>query len=384
MVFLCFTNKNQGQLATMTRYPLIALGASALFLQACVFSPGMHMNTDRLISQDSAENSMVEMVQITPKLIAQEQAVNKRMHIPEELLDYEPENYLIGANDALFITVWDHPELTAPGGQQQTSEANARVVRDDGTLFYPFVGNVKVAGLTLEELRKILTERLARYIEQPQVDVNVIGYNSQKIIISGAFQNSGFLPVDSRRLTLLQAVGVAGIDQERADLSNLVLIRDGVTYALDYDRLTSNNSNIGQIYLRAGDKLHMGLNDARKVFVMGEVGLPEPIPYSTSRMTLTEVLGVARGPSPTTASGKEVYVIRGVENLATEKATVFQLNLESPSALILANQFEMQPQDVVFVGAAGITRWNRFVSQLFPSASIIQSSAVTGDQLRGN
>lgn len=368
----------------MTRYPLIALGASALLLQACVFSPGMHMDTDRLISQDSAENSMVEMVQITPKLIAQEQAVNKSMHIPEELLNFEPENYVIGPNDALFITVWDHPELTVPGGQQQTNAANARVVRDDGTLFYPFVGNVKVAGLTLEELREILTKRLARYIEQPQVDVNVIEYNSQKIIVSGAFQNAGFLPVDSRQLTLLQAVGMAGIDQERADLSNLVLVRDGVTYSLDYDRLTSNNSNIGQIYLRAGDKLHLGLNDARKVFVMGEVLSPEAIPYSTSRMTLTEVLGMVGGPAPTSASGKEVYVIRGVDNLATEKATVYQLNAESPSALILANQFEMQPQDVVFVGAAGITRWNRFVSQLFPSANIFRTTVLTGDDLRGN
>lgn len=368
----------------MTRYPLIALGASALLLQACMFSPGMHMDTDRLISQDSAENSMVEMVQITPKLIAQEQAVNNSMHIPEELLAFEPENYKIGPNDALFITVWDHPELTVPGGQQQAQAANARVVRDDGTLFYPFVGSVEVAGLTLEELREIITQRLSRFIEQPQVDVNVMEYNSQKIIVSGAFENAGFLPVDSRQLTLLQAVGMAGIDQERADLSNLVLIRDGVTYTLDYDRLTSNTSNIGQIYLRAGDKLHMGLNDARKVFVMGEVLSPEAIPYRTSRMTLTEVLGMVGGPQPTSASGKEVYVIRGVENLATEKATVFQLNAESPSSLILANQFEMQPQDVVFVGAAGITRWNRFVSQLFPSASIIQSSAATGDTLRGN
>ncbi|KAA0690825.1 capsular biosynthesis protein [Halopseudomonas laoshanensis] len=368
----------------MTRYPLLALGASALLLQACMFSPGMHMDTDRLISQDSAENSMVEMVQITPKLIAQEQAVNRSMHIPEPLLQYEPENYVIGPNDALFITVWDHPELTVPGGQQQAEGANARVVRDDGTLFYPFVGSVKVAGMTLEELREVITKRLSQYIEQPQVDVNVTEYNSQKIIVSGAFENAGFLPVDSRQLTLLQAVGMAEIDEERADLSNLVLIRDGVTYSLDYDRLTSNNSNIGQIYMRAGDKLHMGLNDSRKIFVMGEVGDPRPIPYRTSRMTLTEVIGIAQGPSPTSASGKEVYVIRGVENLATEKATVFQLNAESPSALILANQFEMQPQDVVFVGAAGITRWNRFVSQLFPSASIIQAGAITGDSLRGN
>ncbi|MFN3581943.1 MAG: polysaccharide biosynthesis/export family protein, partial [Pseudomonas sp.] len=340
----------------MTRFPLVALGASALFLQACMFSPGMHMDTNRLISQDDAENSLVEMVEITPKLIAQDRAVSTRSHIPQELLDYQPENYRIGPNDALFITVWDHPELTIPGGTQQSASANARTVRDDGTLFYPFIGNVQVAGLTLEELRELIAQRLARFIEQPQVDVNVIGYNSQKIIVSGAFQNPGSLSVNAEQLTLTQAVGLAGIDPQRADLSNLTLIRNGSSYVLDYDRLTSRASAINQIYLRAGDKLHLGLNDSRKVFVMGEVRTPRAIPYSTSRMTLSEVLATVGGPEPTTSSGKEVYVIRGVDNLETERATVFQLNARSPSAFILADQFEMQPQDVVFVGAAGITR----------------------------
>jgi polysaccharide export outer membrane protein len=366
----------------MTRLPLLALGASALFLQACMFSPGMHMDTDRLISEDSAENSMVEMVQITPKLIAQEQAVDTRTRIPQELVDYEPENYRIGPNDSLFITVWDHPELTVPGGQQQNSSVNARVVRDDGTLFYPFIGNVQVEGLTLEELREIITQRLARYIEQPQVDVNVIGYNSQKIILSGAFVNPGPLSVNAERLTLMQAVGIAGIDPDRADLSNLTLIRNDQTYTLDYDRLTSRNSLINQIYLRAGDKIHLGLNDARKVFVMGEVRTPQSISYSTSRMSLSEVLARVGGPAPTTSSGREVYVIRGVDSLETEKATVFQLNARSPSAFILADQFEMQPQDVVFVGAAGITRWNRFISQLFPSANFLGTTLDIEDDAR--
>lgn len=366
----------------MTRLPLLALSASALFLQACMFSPGMHMDTERLISDDSAENSMVEMVEITPKLIAQDRSVEARTRIPQELLDYEPENYRIGANDSLFITVWDHPELTSPGGQQQTNSLNARVVRDDGTLFYPFIGNVEVEGLTLEELREIIANRLARFIEQPQVDVNVIGYNSQKIILSGAFLQSGPLPVNAERMTLMQAVGTAGIDPDRADLSNLTLVRDGQTYNLDYDRLTSRNSDINQIYLRAGDKLHLGLNDSRRVFVMGEVLAPQSIAYSTSRMSLSEVLARVGGPAPTTSSGREVYVIRGVDNLETEKATVFQLNARSPSAFILADQFEMQPQDVVFVGAAGITRWNRFVSQLFPSANLFSTTLDIEDDAR--
>ncbi len=366
----------------MIRFPLAALGASILLLQACALAPGMHMDKNRLISDDSAENSMVEIVQITPKLIAQDQSVQRRMSIPQELLDYQPENYRIGANDALFITVWDHPELTIPGGTQQTNAANARIVRDDGTLYYPFIGNVQVAGLTLEELREIIATRLARFIEQPQVDVNVIGYNSQKIILSGAFQTAGFLPVNAERLTLVQAVNTAGIDMSRADMSNLVLVRDGVTYRLDYDRLLNEPGNIGQIYLRAGDRLHMGLNDARKIFVMGEVRNPRPIPYSTSRMSLSEVLATVGGPTPESSSGREVYVIRGVENVETEKATVFQLNAKSPSAFILADRFEMQPQDVVFVGAAGITRWNRFISQVFPSANIFRTTLLIDEDLR--
>lgn len=344
-----------------------------------MFSPGMHMDTDRLISDDSAENSMVELVEITPKLLAQNKAVDTRLQIPQELLDYQPENYRIGPNDSLYITVWDHPELTAPGGGEQ---ANARVVRDDGTLFYPFIGSIEVEGLTLEELRRFIASKLSRYIEKPQVDVNVIEYNSQKIIVSGAFATPGSLPVDAQQLTLTQAVGLAGVDPARADLSNLVLMRDGKTYQLDYDRLTSHESDIGKVYMRPGDKLHLGLNDARKVFIMGEVRSPRPMPYRTSRLTLSEVLATAGGPMPETSSGSDIYVIRGVDNIANERATVFQLDASSPSAFILADQFEMKPQDVVFVGAAEITRWNRFISQLFPSASIFGTTLAIEDDLR--
>jgi polysaccharide export outer membrane protein len=366
----------------MIRLPHVVLAASALFLQACMLAPGMHMNTDRILSPDSAENSMVEMVQITPKLLAQEHAVNSQIKVPQALLDYSPENYRIGANDALFITVWDHPELTVPSGQQQSNEANARVVRDDGTLFYPFIGSVEVAGKTLEELRDILTTRLSRYIEDPQVDVNVIGYNSQKIYLSGAFKNTGIIPVNAQQLTLLQAIGQAGIDLSKADLSTLTLIRDGQRYELDYDRLITSPSRIGEVYLKPEDKVHMGLNDSRKVFVMGETPRPSALAYNTSRITLTEVLGSVGGINSLTASGKEVYVIRGVHNVETEKATVYQLNARSPSALILASNFEMQPQDVVFIGAAEIVRWNRFISNLFPSASFLNVTLEAEDDLR--
>lgn len=361
---------------------LAALGAASLLLQACALSPGMHLDRSSLSATDSAESSMVELLPITPKLLAQEQAVRNGLHIADELLEYTPGNYRIGPNDGLFITVWDHPELTIPGGQQQASDANVRTVRADGTLFYPFIGSVQVAGMTQEQLREVITRRLARFIEQPQVDVNIIRYNSQKVTLSGAFREPGFQPITSEPLSLLQAVGRAGIENNRADLSHLRLIRDGQTHMLDFDRLTSNPSSIGDIFLKDGDQLHLAFNDTRRIFVMGEVRNPRALPYSTSRMTLSEVLGTVGGPTPETSSGKSVYVIRGVENIENERATVYQLDASSPVAMVLAGQFHMQPQDVVFIGAAGITRWNRVVSQLFPSANLFRTGLLIEEDVR--
>ncbi|QNK00023.1 hypothetical protein [Dyella telluris] len=57
------------------------------------------------------------------------------------------------------------------------------------------------------------------------------------------------------------------------------------------------------------------------------------------------------------------------------KATVYQLDARSPDAFILANQFKVKPGDVVFVGPAGITRWNRFLTQLLPLTGIISNAA---------
>src|ERR1700741_5113396 len=87
-----------------------------------------------------------------------------------DLFAYKPESYRIGPGDTLYITVWDHAELTSPAGVQQQTVANGRLVRSDGTLFYPYVGAIKVEGLTLEELRMQLANKLAKFIERPQVD----------------------------------------------------------------------------------------------------------------------------------------------------------------------------------------------------------------------
>ncbi|WP_150788187.1 polysaccharide biosynthesis/export family protein [Pseudomonas fluorescens] len=357
---------------------------AGIALQGCVFSPGQEMDTGSIIGDESSENSRVELIPITPKLVAIDAATETRNSIPQELLSFKPSDYRIGANDVLYITVWDHPELTAPSGAQQQIDANGRLVRPDGTLFYPYIGSVKAAGKTIEELRATLAEHLAQYVESPQVDVNIIRFASQKVMISGAVQKAGPQPITTTPMNIVEALGAAGVDVNMADLSGLTLTRDGHTNTLDFDSLNRSETDLYKVYLKGGDQLHLPYNDRKKVYIVGEVNTPRFINFKTNKINLADALGTAGGLRQETARGNSVYVIRATKDLETRPAQVFQLEAQSPTAYAVASQFYLQPQDVVFVGPAKITRWNRFITQLLPSSGLVSSGVTTQNNLRDN
>jgi len=320
-------------------------------------------------------------VQITPQWIENNQAETQMaaQTVAPELLSYKPDTYHIGPGDTLYITVWDHPELTAPAGAQQQALANGRLVRSDGTLFYPYVGVVKAAGMSIDQLRNELTQRLTEYVKNPQVDVSVISYGSQLVTFGGAFTKTDPQQINSIPLTLGQAIGSANIDTTRADLSDLILTRDGQDYHLDLN--TVDKGVAEGIYLKPGDRLFMSFNDNKEIYVVGEVMRPQAITFKTDSLSLTQALGRVGGLDPTTSSGRSVYVIRGVKDLAKEPATVYHLNARSPASFALADDFRVHAGDVVFVGPAAITEWNRFLSQLLPLSSLIGNAAFTRQQI---
>lgn len=358
----------------MKIFSALIVVAGAALMHGCMWAPGQHMSTGDLVRGNSADSSQVELIPITPKLLAMNRASAQAVAVSPELLAYQPEPYVIGAGDTLYITVWDHPELTSPAGPQQQALANGRLVRSDGTLFYPYVGTLKVAGMTIEQLRQAISGKLAKYVENPQVDVSVIGFGSQRILLEGAFVKTDPQSITAVPLTLAQALGTATINTEQANLSGLVLIRDGHDYHLDLDSL--NRNGIAQdIYLKPGDRLFLPYNDRQEAYVVGEVRRPMAITFKTTDLTLTQVLGRAGGLDPTTSKGKAVYVIRGVQDLEKAPAQVYQLDARSPVAFALADQFQVKPGDVVFVGPAGVTRWNRLLSQLLPLSGLVSSAA---------
>lgn len=106
---------------------------------------------------------------------------------------------------------------------------------------------------------------------------------------------------------------------------------------------------------------------SKKIYVMGEVLKPGLQPITDAPLTLADVINLAGGFDANTADTRRIFVIRGNPT----SPSVYWLDAKSPTAMLLAEQFLMQPRDVVFVSVADIARWNRSINQILPTVQTI-------------
>jgi polysaccharide export outer membrane protein len=338
----------------------------AAMLNACAIAPGMKMTEPAEIP----EGQVVRVAPITIDLLNQLDAA-RQSHVREVAEEFavKQTQYLIGPGDVVQVIVWDHPELTIPAGSFRDAESSGQQIDADGYLFYPYVGLVKATGMNIPALRDVLTEKLSKYIQDPQLDVRVAGYRSKRVYVVGEVDEPGVLPLTDVPMTIADAISLSGGLTSNAHKSGVNVSRDGVVHEIDLKALYDFADASQNLMLKHGDIVNVLDRSQQKVFVMGEVRRPGSVDITNGDLSLAGALGEVGGVNQTSADSGAIYVIRGTDKAKPE---IFQLDARYATGLLLGERFSLQAQDVVFVDAAGISQWNRVISQLLPSISVIR------------
>ena len=344
--------------------------------------------------------------------------------------DVDPGPYKIGIGDVMILAMPQDPVVTPGTGAANLSVSQNRrnnyTVQDDGSITVPDLGRVPVAGLTVSQAEDVLFQKLVENQIDPSFNIEIAEFNSSRVAIGGAVANPGLVPVALSPLYLDEALNsVGGI--EAPDGSIIRLYRDGQLYQIPLDALYSDQS-LARVRLLTGDSIFVdtgtdlnqaqdyfaeqiqvtqlrqaarvaalqelntvvslnraALNEARAnyqtradldavdrdyVYLTGEVGTQGrfTMPFGQEASLADALYGQAGGIPVQTGNVAEIYVLRASTVPGeTGMVTAWHLDGRNVVNLVLATQFMLRPNDIVFVAEQPVTRWARIIQQITPS-----------------
>jgi polysaccharide export outer membrane protein len=158
-----------------------------------------------------------------------------------------PEDYRIGSQDVLQITVWKEAELSG-----------AVPVRPDGKISLALLNDVQAAGLTPMQLSADITDRLRKYVSEPRVTVTVTSMNSQRFYVMGEVTRAGAFPLLPKE-TVLQALSSAGGFSQYANPAKIYLLRmqsgKQIKLPFNYKQVIKGEHNEQNVILQPGDTI---------------------------------------------------------------------------------------------------------------------------------
>lgn len=155
-------------------------------------------------------------------------------------------SYVIGPDDVLHVSVWKEADLT-----------NTIPVRADGMISMPLLNDVQAAGLTPMQLAASITEKLKKYISDPNVTVTVTQMNSKRVYLTGEVMHPGAVAM-LPDMTVLQALSSAGFTQFANTKGIYVLRTENGTQKkipVNYKKLVKGQGMDSNVVLQPGDTI---------------------------------------------------------------------------------------------------------------------------------
>lgn len=300
--------------------------------------------------------------------------------------DYTPPapTELVGPGDVIEIAVYETGVALFGGGAAAAGVAAAtRVpsglgpgaraerfppfrVSDKGTINFPFLGEIAVAGQTTDQIEALLRRELRGKSQNPQVLVSIATGLTNSVIIGGDVRSPGRLVLPTNRESLFDVIALAG--GTTGDLKD-ILVRIQRRGALGEFRLSDILAQPEQdIRIFPSDRI-MLVRAPQSFSVLGGAGRSDQIAFNAPRLSLVEAVAQSGGSSPNAGDPRAIFVFRivlGPDGI--EVPTVYHFNMMEASSYILAQRFPMRDKDVLYIGNASANQPSKLiqlVSQLF-------------------
>jgi polysaccharide export outer membrane protein len=239
-------------------------------------------------------------------------------------------DYIIGPEDVLEVQVWGNKDLN-----------QIVFVRPDGRTSLPLVGEIGVAGKTVQQLQDHLGAVYEKTVKGAVVTVIIKEIRSRPVFFIGGFGKPGVMQL-TRELTLLLAISVVGGVIPNADSEKGFVLRGEKRIPIDFNRLLQKGDLSQNPKLEPGDSVVVPLADA--VYVNGEVKQPGAVKY-TGDLTILKALTQVGGLTPLASAGR-VDVLRG----NSEKKERIRVDVDKMMRSPDDNpDIRLQPNDIIFV-----------------------------------
>lgn len=264
--------------------------------------------------------------------------------------------------DSVTLSVWDSDEnslLTAP--EQRVADLQVTTISPNGSIFVPYVGTVRVSGMTESGARDTVQEALLAVSPSAQVQLSSAAGKRHSIDLVSGVNNPGSFPLEERDMTVLAAIALGGGASSSFENPQVRLLRGDRTYAIGLNKLFKSPSL--DTTLRHRDKIIV-VEDESYFIGLGASGREELVTFPKEEVSALEAVSLLGGLSDNRANPKGILVLReyGSKAVRTDgirgpekQRVVFTMDLTSADGLFSAGKFRVNPKDVVYATESPVT-----------------------------
>ncbi|MFN4098293.1 MAG: polysaccharide biosynthesis/export family protein [Pararhodobacter sp.] len=290
-----------------------------------------------------------------------------------------PTARIIRAGDLLSIAVWDsQQESLLTTGEQRVVEMANVPVSASGQIFVPYVGEMRVSGMSNEQARREIQQRLTPIVPDGQVQLTVTPGSGNTIDVVTGVASPGRIALTEISPTILSVLAEAGGIAPALRNPLVRLNRAGTAYAIPARSLFANPAH--DIQLRGGDRILVE-EDQRSFIALGASGTQQVVYFQRERITALDALSTIGGLQATRANLEGVMVlreypasmVRETGPFPRQSEVIFTFDLKSADGLFAAERFEIRSGDVVLAAEASLPLFTNALAALRGGVQTVSS-----------